>query len=50
MSVVEAAKWQQDADPWQAENTWQPENANNYSEPPNGKRKTRYLDATNEED
>ena len=33
MSVVEAAKWQQDADPWQAETTWQPENANNYPNP-----------------
>ena len=31
-------------------NKWQPGNANNYSEPQNGKRTTRYLDATVEED
>ena len=35
ISVVEAAKWQQD------EETWQQKNKNNFSEPPKGK---RYLD------
>ena len=47
--VVEAAKWQQDADLRQAVNKWQPGNANYYSEPQNGKRTTRYLDATDKE-